>query len=61
MSDFEIIVGQWLAREQGDEIARATLGQVEVRADNRSLTLLEDRLARTNRSFAILSAYDLAV
>lgn len=61
MSDFEIVVDQWLAREHGDEIARATLGQVELRSDGRSLTLLEDRLARTNRHFANLSAYDLAI
>ena len=31
------------------------------RSGGRSLTLLEDRLARTNRPFANLSAYDLAI
>jgi hypothetical protein len=61
MSDFEITVDQWLAREHGDEIARATLGQLELRSGGRFLTLLEDRLARTNRTFANLSAYDLAI
>jgi hypothetical protein len=61
MSHFEIAVEQWLAREHGDEIARATLGQLEVRKGDRSLTSLEDRLARTNRPFVNLSAYDLAI
>jgi hypothetical protein len=61
MSAFEIAVDQWLAQEHGDEIARAMLGQVELRSGGRSLTLLEDRLARTNRPFANLSAYDLAI
>jgi hypothetical protein len=61
MSNFEIAVSQWLAREHGDEISRATLGQLELRIDGRSLTFLEDRLARTNRTFANLSAYDLAI
>jgi len=61
MSKLEITVSHWLAREHGDEIARATLAQLELRSDDRLLTLLEDRLARTNRSEANLSAYDLAV
>jgi len=61
MSTFEIVVAHWLAREHGDAIARATLGQLELRVGDRSLTLLEDRLARANRPFANLSAYDLAM
>ncbi len=61
MSNLEITVSHWLAREHGDKIARATLAELELRSDDRFLTLLEDRLARTNRSFANLSAYDLAV
>jgi hypothetical protein len=61
MSDFEIIVHSWLAREHGDEIARATFGQLELRSGDRSLTLVEDRLARSNRNFVNLSAYDLAI
>jgi hypothetical protein len=58
---FEITIEDWIAREHGDEIARATLGQLELRCGDRFLTLLEDRIARTNRTFANLSAYDLAV
>jgi hypothetical protein len=58
---FEIVVSHWLAREHGDPIARATLGQLELKVNARSLTLLEDRLARANRPFANLSAYDLAI
>src|SRR5437899_796836 len=53
--------GRWLARDFGDEIARATLGQVEIRADDLYLTKLEDTRARAVRNFAKLSAYDLAV
>lgn len=60
MIGLEIAVRNWLAREQGSEIDRATLGQLEVRVDGRALTLLEDKLARSNRPFANLSAYDLA-
>ena len=61
MTNFEIAVDQWLACEHGDEIARATLGQLELRSGDRTLTFLEDRLARTNRHYANLSAYDLAI
>ena len=61
MNAFEIAIEDWIAREHGDEIARATLGQLELRCGERFLTLLEDRIARTNRTFANLSAYDLAV
>lgn len=61
MTNFEIVVDQWLAREHGDEIARATLAQLELRSGDRILTFLEDRLARTNRNYANLSAYDLAI
>jgi hypothetical protein len=61
MSDFEIIIHAWLGREHGDEIARATLGQLDLRCGDRSLTLVEDRLARSNRTFVNLSAYDLAI
>jgi hypothetical protein len=61
MNSLEIAVTNWLAREHGDEIARATLAQLELRCNDRFLTLLDDRLARTNRTFANLSAYDLAV
>jgi hypothetical protein len=61
VNDLEIAVDHWLAREQGDEIARATLGQLTLRVRGRSLTWLEDRLARANRMFANLSAYDLAI
>jgi hypothetical protein len=53
--------GRWLARDFGDEIARATLGQLEIRADDLYLTKLEDTHARAVRNFANLSAYDLAV
>jgi hypothetical protein len=52
--------GRWLASEFGDEIARASLGQLEIRIDGRYLTKLEDTLARALRDFANLSAYDLA-
>jgi hypothetical protein len=61
LSDFEISIDQWLARLQGDAIERATLAQIELKKSGLSLTLLEDRLARTNRTFANLSAYDLAI
>jgi hypothetical protein len=61
MSDFEIAIDNWLCREHGDEIARATLGQLKLRSGDRFLTLLEDRLARSNRTFANLSAYELAI
>lgn len=61
MTNFEIAVDQWLARTDGDEIARATLGQLALRSGDRALTFLEDRLARTNRNYANLSAYDLAI
>lgn len=61
MSNLEITVSQWLAREHGDEVSRATLAQLELRSGDHTLTLLEDRLARTNRAFANLSAYDLAL
>jgi hypothetical protein len=61
MSDFEISIDEWLARTHGDPIERATLAQIELRHRGLSLTQLEDRLARTNRPFANLSAYDLAI
>jgi hypothetical protein len=61
MSDFEIVIGHWLAREQGTEIARATLSQLELRSGDSCLTLVEDRLARSNRTFVNLSAYELAL
>jgi hypothetical protein len=61
MQAFEIAVDHWLAREHGDEVARATLGQLELRTQGYALTRLEDRLARSNRTFANLSAYELAV
>jgi hypothetical protein len=61
MSDFEIFIDRWLARIHGNAIERATLAQIEVRQGGHSLTQLEDRLARTNRPFANLSAYDLAI
>jgi hypothetical protein len=60
MSDFEISVRQWLAREQGDDCERATFGQIEVRSGDCFLTRVEDQLAQTNRNFVNLSAYDLA-
>ncbi|HEY0782034.1 MAG TPA: hypothetical protein VGE98_06265, partial [Thermoanaerobaculia bacterium] len=43
------------------EIQRATLSNVAIHSGERVLTLVEDRLARTNREFANLSAYDLAL
>jgi hypothetical protein len=52
--------GRWLAREFGDDIARASLAQLEIRVDDRYLTKLEDTLALAVRNFANLSAYDLA-
>jgi hypothetical protein len=61
MSDFEISVDQWLARSHGDAIERETLAQIELKHGGHSLIQLEDRLARTNRPFANLSAYDLAI
>ena len=61
MSEFEISIDEWLARIHGNPIEQATLAQIELRHGGRSLTQLEDRLARTNRPFANLSAYDLAI
>ena len=61
MSALDIAISQWIAREHGDEIALATLAQIELRSGERALTLLEDRVALANRTFANLSAYDLAL
>jgi hypothetical protein len=61
-ADFRITVGgRWLARDCGDAIERATLGQLEISVADRCLTLAEDRYAGAVRSFANLSAYDLAL
>jgi hypothetical protein len=60
-SSFKITVGgRWLARDFGDEITRATLGQLEIFAGGRLLTRVEDRSAGSVRGFANLSAYELA-
>lgn len=60
-ADFRITVGgRWLAHDFGDAPERATLGQLEICAADRCLTLAEDRYAGAVRSFANLSAYDLA-
>ncbi|HVR08329.1 MAG TPA: hypothetical protein VMW75_09795 [Thermoanaerobaculia bacterium] len=61
MNEFEISIDEWLGRIHGNAIERVTLAQIELRYGGRSLIQLEDRLARTNRSFANLSAYDLAI
>jgi hypothetical protein len=53
--------GRWLEREFGDETARASLAQLEIRAGDLYLTKLEDTRARAVRNFANLSAYDLAL
>jgi hypothetical protein len=53
--------GRWLARDFGDDISRASLCQLEIRADDLYLTKLEDTRARAVRNFANLSAYDLAL
>jgi hypothetical protein len=53
--------GRWLEREFGDETARASLAQLEIRTGDLYLTKLEDTRARAVRNFANLSAYDLAL
>lgn len=59
---FRITVGgRWLARDCGDATERGTLGQLEISVADRCLTLAEDRYAGAVRSFANLSAYDLAL
>lgn len=59
---FRITVGgRWLARDCGDAVERATLGQLEISVADRCLTTAEDRYAGAVRSFANLSAYDLAL
>jgi len=54
------VAGRWLAHDYGDATERATLGQLEIFAADRCLTLLQDREAGALRSFASLSAHDLA-
>src|ERR1700676_306115 len=61
MSKFEISIDEWLACVYGDAIERVTLAQIELKLGGRSLIQLEDRVARTNRPFANLSAYHLAI
>jgi hypothetical protein len=61
-ADFKVTVGgRWLARDFGDQIARATLGQLEIFVGDHCLTLIEDKCAGALRRFANLSAYDLAL
>lgn len=55
------VAGRWLAREYGDAIQRATLGQLEIFTFDRCLSLAEDLEAGAVRRFVNLSAYDLAV
>lgn len=60
-AEFRVTVaGRWLAHDYGDATERATSGQLEIFAADRCLTLLQDREAGALRSFANLSAYDLA-
>jgi hypothetical protein len=60
-AEFRITVaGRWLAHDYGDATERASLGQIEIFAADRCLTLLQDREAGAVRNFANLSAYDLA-
>ena len=51
---------QWLPREYGDAIARATLAEVTITADGSTVTELDDLMARTVRRGVRVSAYALA-
>ena len=51
---------QWLSREHGDPIERATLAELAIAVDGFLATELEDLLAKTIRPTARLSAFHLA-
>ena len=57
---FQIRLDQWLSREHGSPLERATLAEVSVWLDDYSLTKLEDVLAKTVRLSARLSVHALA-
>lgn len=51
---------QWLPREYGGDIARATLAEVTITADGWTVTELDDLVAKTVRRGVRVSAYALA-
>ncbi len=51
---------QWLEREYGDALARATLAEITITADGLNVTEIEDRSAKTVRPGVRISAYALA-
>jgi len=59
MSRFSIDF-QWLAREYGDAVARATLAEVTITANGRKATEIEDLSAKTVRPGVRVSAFALA-
>lgn len=61
MNDAFRIGFEWLDRETGDAVDRATFAQIEITANGRQATRLEDLSARTVRSHVRASAHALAV
>ena len=59
MSRFSIDF-QWLAREYGDAVARSTLAEITITANERKATEIEDLLAKTVRPGVRVSAFALA-
>ncbi|MGO9315938.1 MAG: ImmA/IrrE family metallo-endopeptidase [Syntrophobacteraceae bacterium] len=51
---------QWLAREYGDSVARSTLAEITITANEWKATEIEDLLARTVRPAVRVSAFALA-
>jgi hypothetical protein len=51
---------QWLVRDYGDALARATLAEITITADGLTVTEIEDRSAKTVRPCVRISAYALA-
>lgn len=60
MSELFSIDFDWIDREAGDSIERATLADLTITVRGNCLTQLEDRIAKTVRMSARLSAYALA-
>lgn len=60
MSDEFKIEFDWLPRDHGSAIDKATLAELAICVAGHSVTRLEDKLAKTIRDRARLSAYDLA-
>jgi hypothetical protein len=51
---------QWLVREHGDALARATLAEITITADGLNVTEIEDKPAKTVRPGVRISAFALA-